>query len=298
VAKKKRGGKGRFKSKAAISAQIGLGSLINKARENPSFRNDPASEQSVIKDMPKKFQDNFKGVKNYEDMNEAQKAIFNFYDDGRSEFQRELNRNIQSNPQFAQAYAERFPKTALAMKGLPMIFKAAGSALAPGFGLAAQAFESASGKVSDVGTSLKESLEPTFSGIKDFFTPDLGRGPGPLTRDQNTANMDAMNQAALNVGNFEPDIFTPRVETDVAMASNLSPVANPNLQRIFAFPKGTGARLSPEGTVGNYLVSDPGGLLRMANMPVSTTRGFAEGGIASLQDPNYNLLMEASDFSL
>ena len=298
MAKKKRGGKGRFKSKRALSAQIGLSSLINKANKNPSFRNDPASEQSVIKDMPEKFQDNFKGVKSFEDMNEAQKAIFNFYNDGRSEFQRQLNRNIQSNPFFAEAYKERFPITAGIMSAAPTAFKAIGSMIAPGFGLAASAIEQASGKVSNVGTSLRESLEPTFSGIKELFTPDLGRGPGPLTRDQNTANMDAMNQAALNVGNFEPDIFTPRVETDVAMTSNLSPVANPNLQRIFAFPRGTGARLSPEGTVGNYLVSDPGGLLRMANMPVSTTRGFAEGGIASLQDPNYNLLMEASDFSL
>ena len=38
-------------------------------------------------------------------------------------FKETLNRNIQSNPQFAQAYAERFPKTALAMKGLPMLFQ-------------------------------------------------------------------------------------------------------------------------------------------------------------------------------
>ena len=55
MAKKKRGGKGRFKSKRAISAQIGLGSLINKAKKDESFRNDPASAQSVIKDMPEKF---------------------------------------------------------------------------------------------------------------------------------------------------------------------------------------------------------------------------------------------------
>ena len=34
-------------------------------------------------------------------------------------------------------------------------------------------------------------------------------------------------------------------------------------------------------TRGNYLVSDPGGFLRMANLPT----GMAEGGIASLQDP-------------
>ena len=298
MAKKKRGGKGRFKSKRAIQAQIGLGSLINEANKNPSFRNDPASAQSVIKDMPEKFQDNFKGVKSFEDMNEAQKAIFNFYNDGRSEFQRELNRNIQSNPFFAQAYAERFPKTALAMKGLPMLFQAAGSAVAPGFGLAAEAFKGAKAKASNIGTTLRESLQPTFDGLKELFTPDLGRGPGPLTRDQNTANMDAMNLAALDVGR-DDDIFTgPAVQTGFTAPTNVStlPSANRNFERIFALPQGT-PPISPN-FLGNYLVNDPGGFLRMANLPVSTTRGFAEGGIASLQDPNYNLLMEASDFSL
>ena len=298
MAKKKRGGKGRFRSKSAISAQIGLGALINKANKNPSFRNDPASEESVIKDMPKKFQDNFKGVKSYEDMNEAQKTIFNFYNDGRSEFQRELNRNIQSNPQFAKAYAERFPKTALAMKGLPMIFKAAGSAIAPGFSLAAEAFGGAKQKAANIGTSLKESLEPTFSGIKELLTPDLGGGPKPLTPEQITSNIEEQNLAALDVGR-DDDIFTgPAVQTGFTAPTNLStlPSANRNFERIFALPQGT-PPISPN-FLGNYLVNDPGGFLRMANLPVSTRRGFAEGGIASLQDPNYNLLMEASDFSL
>ena len=232
-------------------------------------------------------------------MNEAQKAIFNFYNDGRSEFQRELNRNIQSNPQFAQAYAERFPKTALAMKGLPMLFQAAGSAIAPGFGLAAEAFKGAKAKASDIGTTLRESLQPTFDGLKELFTPDLGRGPGPLTRDQNTANTEAMNLAALDVGRDDDDIFTgPAVQTGFTAPTNVStlPSANRNFERIFALPQGT-PPISPN-MLGNYLVNDPGGFLRMANLPVSTTRGFAEGGIASLQDPNYNLLMEASDFSL
>jgi hypothetical protein len=304
VAKKKRGGKGRFKSKRAISAQIGLGSLINKARKDESFRNDPASAESVIKDMPEKFQDNFKGVKSFGDMNEAQKAIFNFYNDGRSEFQRELNRNIQSNPQFAQAYAERFPKTALAMKGLPMLFQAAGSAIAPGFGLAAEAFKGAKAKASDIGTTLRESFAPTFAGVKELLTPDLGGGPGPLTRDQNTANTEAMNLAALDVGR-DDDIFTgPDVQSDFISATpNLSLAANPNIQRIFALPSGQTASFTTQSltdptkanmTRGNYLVNDPGGFLRMTTLPT----GMAQGGIASLQDPNYNLLMEASDFSL
>ena len=298
MAKKKRGGKGRFKSKKAISAQIGLGSLINKAKKNESFRNDPAEPSSVIKDMPDKFQ-KFIGRNLRPDgtMNSAAQAIFDFYDDGRSEFQRELNRNIQSNPQFAQAYAERFPKTALAMKGLPMLFQAAGSAIAPGFGLAAEAFKGAKAKASDIGTTLRESLQPTFDGLKELFTPDLKGGSEPLTRDQNAANIENMNLAALDVGG-DDDIFTgPAVQTGFTAPTNVStlPSANRNFERIFALPKGT-PPISPN-FLGNYLVNDPGGFLRMANLPVSTTRGFAEGGIASLQDPNYNLLMEASDFS-
>ena len=305
MAKKKRGGKGRFKSKRALSAQIGLSSLINEANKNPSFRSDPAEPSSVIKDMPDKFQKFIKrNLRPDGTMNSAAQAIFNQYNDGRSEFQRELNRNIQSNPFFAQAYAERFPKTALAMKGLPMIFKAAGSAIAPGFGLAADLFESAKAKTSGIGTTLKESFQPTLDGLKELLTPDLGRGPGPLTRDQNTANIEAMNLAALDVGR-DDDIFTgPAIQSDFISATpNLSLAANPNIQRIFALPSNQKASFATPSltdptkanlTRGNYLVSDPGGFLRMTTLPT----GMAQGGIASLQDPNYNLLMEASDFSL
>ena len=268
MAKKKRGGKGRFKSKRAISAQIGLSSLINQANKNPSFRNDPAEPSSVIKDMPDKFQ-NFIGRNLRPDgtMNSAAQAIFNQYNDGRSEFQRELNRNIQSNPQFAQAYAERFPKTALAMKGLPMLFQAAGSAIAPGFGLASQLFQGAKSKASNIGTTLKESFQPTFDGIKELLTPDLGGGPGPLTRDQINANTEAMNLAALDVGRDEPNIFTPSVQTDFVSAPT-SLANNPELQRIFGLPSNQTASFITQSltdptkaniTRGNYLVSDPGG---------------------------------------
>ena len=120
--KKRRGGKGRFRSKRAISAQIGLGSLINKARKNESFRNDPAQPSSVIKDMPDKFKDFIsRNLRDDGSMNSAAQAIFDFYDDGRSEFQRELNRNIQSNPFFAKAYEQRFPITSAIQKFTPAV---------------------------------------------------------------------------------------------------------------------------------------------------------------------------------
>ncbi len=284
MAKKKRGGKGRFKSKRALSAQIaqaGLSSLINKAQDNETFRNKPASDASVIQDMPEKFQEFIKRNTKNNRMNSAAQAIFDQYDDGRSEFQRQLNRNIQSNPFFAQAYAEKFPKTNLAMKGLPMVF----SSLTPGLNLAKQIFQGAKSGATDIGTRLRESLQPTFDGLRSLL-PDFRNQETELVPQEQTKTF------------IDDDIFTSRDATNLAFPPDLSFASNQDMQRIFAFPQPSLARLPSQGTVGNYLVSDPGGLLRMANMPVSTQRGFADGGIASLQDPNYNLLMEASDFSL
>ena len=78
-------------------------------RQNQDKKQEQSSVKSVIRDMPEKFQDNFAGVKNFGDMNEAQKAIFRFYDDGRSQYSRDMNRMVQKSPEFAAARARRFP---------------------------------------------------------------------------------------------------------------------------------------------------------------------------------------------
>lgn len=80
-------------------------------RDNPAGDNRntaQSSVQQVVADMPTKFQGKFKGINNYDDMNQAQKALFGFYDN-RNKYQRDMNTLTTSSPEMRQAYAKRFP---------------------------------------------------------------------------------------------------------------------------------------------------------------------------------------------
>src|SRR5210317_925615 len=103
-------------------------------RNNPEGdrRNTEESPiQDVVRDMPKKFQSKFEGIENYGDMNQAQKALFGFYDN-RNKYQRDMNTLRTSSPQMMDAYARRFPISNFAMKAGPMI---AGAVTGVPFGL-------------------------------------------------------------------------------------------------------------------------------------------------------------------
>ena len=116
---------------------------VNKAADRKLdrfVRNNPEGDrrnteespiQDVVRDMPKKFQSKFKGIENYDDMNQAQKALFGFYDN-RNKYQRDMNTLRTSSPQMMDAYARRFPISNFAMKAGPMI---AGVATGVPFGL-------------------------------------------------------------------------------------------------------------------------------------------------------------------
>ena len=80
-------------------------------RDNPAGDNRntaQSSVQQVVADMPTKFQGKFKGINNYDDMNQAQKALFGFYDN-QNKYQRDMNTLTTSSPEMRQAYAKRFP---------------------------------------------------------------------------------------------------------------------------------------------------------------------------------------------
>ena len=80
-------------------------------RDNPAGDNRntaQSSVQQVVADMHTKFQGKFKGINNYDDMNQAQKALFGFYDN-RNKYQRDMNTLTTSSPEMRQAYAKRFP---------------------------------------------------------------------------------------------------------------------------------------------------------------------------------------------
>lgn len=286
----------------AIRARDTLQSLINRSKADSNFRNAPANLKSVLQDMPadraafvQRQLDKTGGKR----LNEAAKAMLAPYADGRSEFQRELGRGLK-DPFFAEAYAERFPITNAVMKLTPA---AVGAVMGIPLGLGTLYDESRKLGTAAIG-GLKDIAEKKGIRFPNLFSNQNQE----LSRAENEQNMLDNTLATLNRQSEisatpeDVDIFASP-QTDIAMAPDLSAVSAPAFERIFALPgdnlgKFTRTSLTDPTkasvTRGNYLVSDPGGFLRMATLPT----GMAQGGIASLQDPNYNLLMEASDFSL
>jgi len=144
-------------------------------RNNPEGdrRNTEESPiQDVVRDMPKKFQSKFKGIENYSDMNQAQKALFGFYDN-RNKYQRDMDTVRTSSPQMMDAYARRFPISNFAMKAGPMI---AGAATGVPFGLM-DLYNKGKKKftnLSDRGDILG-AISRTANNIASSFTPEQAK---------------------------------------------------------------------------------------------------------------------------
>ena len=364
MAKKKRGGKGRFRSKRAVSAQIGLGSLINQAKADDRFRNEPASTSSVIKDMPEKFQKFIaNNLRPDGTMNSAAQAIFNQYDDGRSEFQRELNRNIQSNPFFAEAYEQRFPITSAIQKFTPAVVGAAmGIPLGLGtvYDEARKIGSNVVGGLKDIamkkGIIPRDDINPntgTTSVKTDVVNPAAASRVDPVTSDSiftGVAPTDPQPDRIMFTGVPPTDPqpgtmftgatprdpqplprFTGRTPTDPGPVQQILPTdpiteglkslftgATPvdprpvreqfssTFQQPFDPPMIPGG--NPRGEVqsarlGSLLGSDPniayGQEMNMLDVLAERARrGFNEGGLASINNPQYNMLMNASDFDI
>ncbi len=379
MAKKKRGGKGRFKSKRALSAQIGLGSLINQAKADDRFRNEPASTSSVIKDMPERFQKFIaNNLRPDGTMNSAAQAIFNQYDDGRSEFQRELNRNIQSNPFFAQAYEQRFPITSAIQKFTPAVVGAAmGIPLGLGtvYNEARKLGSNVVGGLKDIAinkgiiprnninpdtgtTSVRTDVinpaaasrvEPSvsdniFTGVTptdpqpgQMFTGVPPTDPRPGSTDfTGVAPTDPRFGSTMFTGATPrdpqpPRRFTGATPTDPPAVQQALPtdVITEGLKSLFTGatprdPRPVREQFSstfqqpfdppmipggiPRGSLpvreGRLLGQDPnvayGQELSLLDIIADNlnTRGFQEGGLASINNPQYNMLMNASDFDI
>tara|TARA_R100000315_G_scaffold53041_1_gene26771 strand:- start:409 stop:1383 length:975 start_codon:yes stop_codon:yes gene_type:complete len=288
---------------ALVNAEINR--LNNLVESNQGLKNLASTNEQIIADMPDKFKDKFKDKSStyYRDdgtLSEQGKYILGYYDDGRNQYQRMINNFIQSNPESAQAYAKRFPITNFMMKGLPLILRGGMGAVAPGFGMAANIIENLGGKASALGGLLKDEFSAPIQNIKDTLSGAFGEKEPQLTTLEQT--QQTLNRMSDLLNERDDDIFTPDVQTDFVSAPNTL-ANNAELQRIFALPGNQTASFATQSptdptkanlTSGNYLVSDPGGFLKMATLPT----GMAQGGIASLQDPNYNLLMNASDFDV
>ncbi|HSG32578.1 MAG TPA: hypothetical protein VLB82_13660, partial [Thermodesulfobacteriota bacterium] len=121
MSKKRKGGRASSKRQKAaerVRAERGLGSLVNRARQDDNYRNQLSSIASVIRDVSDKPQRFGKDNESRRDfilrntdpktgrMNSAAQAMLAFYDDGRSEYQRDLNRFITGSPVNREAYKQ------------------------------------------------------------------------------------------------------------------------------------------------------------------------------------------------
>jgi hypothetical protein len=98
--------------------------LDNFINRNQNLKDQSASVNSVLQDMPKKNADFVRrNVRKDGTLNEAAKSMLSFYADERPEYSRQMNRLRTSSPAMEKAYARRFPLTNFAMNAPASIIK-------------------------------------------------------------------------------------------------------------------------------------------------------------------------------
>ena len=339
---------------ALVNAEI---NRLNRFVDQNQDKKQQFTVNEVIKDMPDKFQDNFKGITNFDQMNEAQKSIFNFYNDGRSDYQRQLNRLVRSSPESAQAFAKRFPLENFLQKATPV---AVGALTGLPLGLGTLYDESrklgsaAIGGLKDIAmnkgiiprddinpdtgtTAVKtDVLSPTaesrideqniFTGQTptdpqpiDFpaqFTGATPTGPelpfrfqGPLVVNPQDMMIPEARRPIEDVLPTDPiteglkSLFTGATPQDPRpvreqFSSTFQQPFNPPM-----IPGGNPRGEVQSARLGALLGSDPniayGQEMNMLDVLAERARrGFNEGGLASINNPQYNELMMASDFDI
>ena len=225
MASKRRGGKASKKRKETaekVKAKRGLNSLVDRGRQDDNYRNQRAGIDSVIQDVsdaPQRFGKNKESRKDFVlrnlrpdgSLNSAAQAILALYDDDRSEYSRDLNRFMKSSPENTRAYAEKFPKTYGAMKGLPNIIKNS----IPGLGMASRIFEAAQGLRDKpvikeaIDTFQNVILDPTVNAYNTIA--DGTPGKTNIQRTFNPENVavpgsERLTAAQEKTGAFIPDV--------------------------------------------------------------------------------------------
>ena len=318
-------------------------------RQNQDKKQEQSSVKSVIRDMPEKFQDNFQGVKSFGDMNEAQKAIFRFYDDGRTQYSRDMNRMVQKSPEFAAARARRFPIETFIERMTPA---AVGLMTGTPLGLGALYDESRKLGSATIG-GLKKIAQDKGIIPKDDINPETGTTATRMIEDPITVNSIFTGDTPMDPQPFQSqftgatptgpelpfrfqgplvvnpdDMRIPEARRPIEDVLPTDPITQ-GIQSLFTGatprdPRPVREQFSstfqqpfdppmipggiPRGSLpvreGRLLGQDPnvayGQELSLLDIIADNlnTRGFQEGGLASINNPQYNMLMKASDFDI
>ena len=296
-----------------LKNQSTLGSILNTVSDKPQlFGKNKESRRDFIERQINK---------NDGRINAATQAMLDFYDDGRNDYSRGLNSLRTSSPAMMDAYARKFPVENFAMQAGPMAFGAMTgipvSALQAGFDRTKQGAGLGLDSLKKAGQFLKKGIDVGASAIDkgmnvaddalynitdaiEYETPI-----GALMSTDPTRRIDPIDIFQDAIAKREDDnTFTPQnvpgpgggVDFRDNFNSLNTSADTPESELLFKIPGMPGYMVQKNPDLGPTSAFTDGN--KFVDLPnrFGTFVKFNEGGLASLNNQDYGMLMGASNF--
>ena len=302
-----------IKSNQDLKNQSTLGSILSTVSNKPQrFGKDNESRRAFIE---RQIRDNNGKI------NAAAQAMLDFYDDGRNDYSRGLNSLRTSSQPMMDAYARKFPLENFAMQAGPMAFGAMTgipvSALQAGFDRTKQGAGLGLDSLKKAGQFLKKGIDVGASAIDkgmnfaddalynvtdaiEYETPI-----GALMSTDPTRRIDPIDIFKDAIAKREDDnTFTPQnvpgpgggVDFRDNFNSLNTSADTPESELLFKIPGMPGYMVQKNPDLGPTSAFTDGN--KFVDLPnrFGTFVRFNEGGLASLDNRDYGMLMGASNF--
>jgi hypothetical protein len=330
MASSRRGGKATAKRKATAkkaTAKIADRRLDNFIKSNQNLKNQSTigSILSTVSDKPQRFSKDNESRRAFIErqianndgrINAAAQAMLDFYNDGRNDYSRGLNSLRTSSPAMMDAYARKFPVENFAMQAGPMAFGAMTgipvSLLQAGFDKTRQGAGLGLDSLRRGGDFLVKGIDKGMSALEsglDRLSGDTGemiQDTGEIVRNTGTdLKDDAIDIFQDAIAKREDDnTFTPQNVPgpgggfdfrDNFNSLNTS-ADTPESELLFKIPGMPGYMVQKNPDLGpTSAFTDVNKFVDLPNRFGTFVR-FNEGGLASLNNPDYSRLMGASNF--
>jgi len=301
---------------------------------NQNLKNQSTNKSilSTVSDKPQRFGKNKESRRDFIErqirendgkINSAAQAMLDFYNDGRNDYQRGLNSLRTSSQPMMDAYAREFPVSNFAMQAGPMAFGAMTgipvSLLQAGFDKTQQGAGLGLDSLRKAGEFLKKGIDVGASAI------DKGMNVADKALYNVTDNVFDAIEYDTPIGNIldgttkenvidtfkdaiakreDDNIFTPQnvpgpgggVDFRDGFNSLNTSTDTPESELLFNIPGMPGYMVQKNPDVGpTSAFTDVNKFVDLPNSPGTFVR-FNEGGLASLNDQDYGMLMGASNF--
>jgi len=302
-----------IKSNQDLKNQSTLGSILSTVSDKPQrFSKDNESRKAFIERQIRE---------NNGKINAAAQAMLDFYDDGRNDYSRGLNSLRTSSPAMMDAYARKFPVENFAMQAGPMAFGAMTgipvAALQAGFDKTRQGAGLGLDSLRKAGQFLKKGIDVGASAIDkgmnfaddalynitdaiEYETPI-----GALMSTDPTRRIDPIDIFQDAIAKREDDnTFTPQnvpgpgggVDFRDNFNSLNTSADTPESELLFKIPGMPGYMVQKNPDLGPTSAFTDGN--KFVDLPnrFGTFVKFNAGGLASLNNRDYGMLMSASNF--